>query len=170
MEANFYMKKTIALLFVLCAVLAPVMADAFISANDLDPAKLSAAAEYDGVYVYATADKGVTIETIDETREAEDGEVFNARIKLNGSGKASYRSIGFNAAAGETLTVYLNSSSKSDARSLIVAKADGTTVATLTATPDTGTAGMASVKLPSAGDYLVYSKSGGINVYMLISE
>lgn len=164
------MKKTIALLFILFSVLAPVMAEAFISANDLDPAKLSSAVEYDGVHIYATADKGVTIETIDETREAEDGEVFNARIKLNGSGKPGYRSIGFTAAEGETLTVYLNSSSKSDARSLLVVNADGNTVATLTADPDTGTAGIATAVLPAAGDYLVYSKSGGINVYMLISE
>lgn len=164
------MKKTIALLFILCSVIAPLMAEAFISANDLESAKLTANAEYEDVTIYATADKGVTIETIDETREAEDGEVFNARIKLNGSGKADYRALGFSAAAGETLTVYLNSSSKSDARSLLVVAADGTAVSTLTAPPDAGTAGIASCTLPSSGDYLVYSKSGGINIYMLISE
>lgn len=164
------MKRTIALILILCAALAPLMAEAFISANDLEGAKLSAAAEYEDVTIYATADKGVTIETIDDTREAEDGEVFNARIKLGGSGNASYRSIGFSAAEGETLTVYMNSSSKSDARQLVVATADGVTVANLTAGPDSGTASMEAVKLPSAGDYLVYSKSGGINIYMLISE
>lgn len=164
------MRKIIALLILVTIALAPAMADAFISANDLEPAKLTSAVEYDGVKIYATSEKGVTIETINEVREAEDGEVFNARIKLNGSGKADYRSIGFTAGAGETLIIYLNSSSKSDARSLIVANTAGTTVATLTAPPDGSVAGIATAKLPAAGDYLVYSKSGGINIYMLISE
>lgn len=164
------MKKTIAILLILSAILSPLAAEAFLSANDLEDAKLTSPVEYDGVTIYATSDKGVTIETIEDTREAEDGEIFNSRIKLGGSGKPEYRSIGFSAGEGETLTVYLNSSSKSDARTLVVAKADGTQVATITAPQDGDVAGMGSVALPEAGDYLVYSKSSGINVYMLISE
>lgn len=164
------MKKIMCALLIGLCLAVPVFAGGFLSANDLKAENLAASKTFDSFIVKATADKGVTIETVDEVREAEDGEIFNARIKLNGSGKADYRSVQFNGKQGETLTVYLNSGSKTDARVLIVAKADGSIVSNLTAPPDTGAAGIASCVLPANGTYVMYSKSSGINLYQIIVE
>ncbi|MDY4611186.1 MAG: hypothetical protein SPD11_11305 [Sphaerochaetaceae bacterium] len=164
------MKKFMCALLIGLSLAVPVFAGGFLSANDLAADKLATSKTFDGFTVKATADKGVTIETVDEVREAEDGEIFNVRIKLNGSGKADYRSVQFDGKQGETLTVYLNSGSKTDARVLIVAKADGSVVSNLTAPPDSGVAGIASCKLPTTGTYVMYSKSSGINLYQIIVE
>ncbi|MFA6689728.1 MAG: hypothetical protein WCR05_10930 [Sphaerochaetaceae bacterium] len=164
------MKKLICAVLLGLGVIVPVLAGGFVSANDLSAEKLVSNKDIDGFVFKATGEKGITIETIDEVREAEDGEIFNARVKLNGSGNTSYRSVQFSAKKGETLTVYLNSSSKSDARVLIVAKADGTVVQSLTAPPDTGEAGIANCVLPDNGTYSIYSKSSGINLYQIIVE
>lgn len=162
------MKRTLCILLIGLSLLVPVFAGDFLSANDLEAEKLAANKTFDDFIIKATGDKGVTIEAVDEVREAEDGEIFNARIKLNGSGKADYRSVQFVGERGETLTVYLNSGSKTDARVLILAKADGTVVANLTAPPDTGVAGIASCTLPENATYVMYSKSSGINIYQII--
>ena len=164
------MRKLALLCLILTIGTASLLAGGFITANDLEPASLTAAADFDGVQILATAEKNVTIEDLgDSVREAVDGEVFNSRIKLNGSGKPEYRAIRFTSDTdGATLVVYLNSSSKTDARTLIVARPDGSQVTTLTAPPDSSDeAGIASCVLPEAGEYLVYSKSSGINIYML---
>ncbi len=158
---------------ILCVVLgAPLFAAGYISSNDLDPGTLSSSATYDdGFVIKATNEKKVSIEAVAEGRKAADGEVFNTRIKLGGSGSKDFRSVSFPAARGEKAVVYLNSSSKSDARILVVADAQGTVVASLTAPPDAdGTAGIATCLLPAAGTYTVYSKSGGINIYQIIVE
>ena len=162
------MKRLVATMAMALAMTAFLFAGDFISANDLEEMSITAPYEADGVQILATAEKGVDVESLDDNpREAEDGEIFNMRIKLNGSGKADYRAIQFTADGECELCVYLNSSSKTDARTLVVAKADGTQVATLVAPPDDGVAGFASCILPEAGEYIVYSKSSGINIYML---
>ncbi|MCI2045091.1 MAG: hypothetical protein LKJ89_01415 [Sphaerochaeta sp.] len=157
------------LLAVLCV--SPAFSEAYLSANDLDPASLPSSKTFDDVTIIATADKGVTIERIDQVREAADGEVFNLRIKLNGSGKPTYRCVSVPAKAGETLTVYLNSSSKTDARILAVTTADGTEVGTITAPADDGAhAGIGTFTIPKDGAYLLFSKGSGINLYAVVVE
>ncbi len=147
-------------------------AEDYLSANDLEAEKLSEIRDIDGFIIYARADKGVTIEAIDEARVAPDGEVFNARVKLNGGGAVDYRSIAFSAVAGQTVSIYLNSSSKTDARTLkFVDLSSGTVLAELAAPPDDGeNAGLVELELSEDGDYVVFSASSGINIYMIYIE
>lgn len=153
---------------VLCSQL---FAEEYISANDLEAANITSIVDIDGFKIYAVSDKNVTVEMIEVARTASDGEVFNARIKLNGSGKVDSRSIHFITKGKADLTVYLNSSSKTDARVLVLCTLDGTVIASLTAPPDTGTeAGIAKATLPTAGEYVLYSKGSGINIYQVIVE
>ena len=148
-----------------------LFAEEYISANDLEAATITSMVDIDGFKIFAVSDKNVTVELIEVARTASDGEVFNARIKLNGSGKIDSRSIHFITKGKADLTVYLNSSSKTDARVLVLCTLDGTVIASLTAPPDTGTeAGIAKATLPTAGEYVLYSKGSGINIYQLIVE
>ncbi len=145
-------------------------AEEFFTANDLAPAQVVANKAFGNFVIFARSDKGVTIEAMSAPRVAADGEVFNNRIKLNGGGAADYRSIHFTAAGATEVVVYANSSSKTDARPLVIVKvADGTVVAELVAAPDDEkNAGTAKASLPGASEYAVYSKSSGINIYMLL--
>jgi pectate disaccharide-lyase len=140
-----------------------------LSANDLAPAQITEVKVFDKFTINAKSDKGVTIEAVDKARTAADGEVFNARIKLNGSGAAEYRSISFTVKAKAKLTIYLCSSSKTDARTLKLVDAKGTVIADIVAPPDDEVkAGTATVDLPDAGTYTVYSAGSGINIYGIV--
>ncbi len=152
----------------LCQTAAAEAPAVSLNANDLAPAQLTETKTFDAFTVYAKSDKGVTIEAIDAARTAGDGEVFNARIKLNGSGALEYRSVSFTVKAKAKVTIYLCSSSKTDARTLKLVDAKGAAVADLVAPPDDGAkAGMAAADLPAAGTYFVYSGGSGINIYMI---
>lgn len=149
--------------------------DTYLSANDLEAASLTAAKEIDGFTILATADKGVKIEAMDDGREAEDGELFTMRIKLNGSGALTYRAVSFKGKKGQKVIVYLNSSSKTDARVLQLADKDGNVIASITAPVDSDPAapqpaGMGEAVLPADGEFFLYSKSSGINLYQIIVE
>ena len=171
MEKGICMKKLliVVLLGLLCAL--PLSSKAYLSVNDLDPQKLSSTKTFDDVSICATSEKGVSIDLIDVARTAKDGEIFNSRIKLGGTGSTAYRSLKFTAKKGEKLTIYLNSSSKTDARTLAIAKQDGTEVATIVADPDTGTvAGMGTYVFIEDGVYYVYSKNSGIYIYEIVVE
>lgn len=85
------MKKAVIILLVAFFALSTVFSTAYISVNDLDAEKVTETKDYDGVVFVATPDKHMTIEMLDDGREAEDGEVFNGRIKLDGSGKSTQR-------------------------------------------------------------------------------
>lgn len=165
-------KKTFML--ALCAMIGLMAATAasaeeFFTANDLEAAQITATKAFGSFTIFARSDKGVTIEAMSAPRVAVDGELFNNRIKLNGGGAADYRSIHFTVAGATEVAIYTNSSSKTDARTLIVAKlADGAVVAELVAPPDDEkNAGLAKAALPGAGEYVLYSKSSGINIYQI---
>lgn len=144
-------------------------AEESLNANDLQPAKLAAPAVFDGFTINATPEKAVTIDAVSPALTAPDGEVFNFRIKLGGSGKAEYRSIKFPAKAGADVAVYLNSSSKTDARILKAVDGNGAVLAELTAPADTGAeAGYATFKAAADGDILVFSADSGINIYAIV--
>jgi len=144
-------------------------AEEFFTANDLVPAQITTTKAFGSFAIFARSDKGVTIEAMSAPRVAADGEVFNNRIKLNGGGAAEYRSIHFTAAGETEVVIYTNSSSKTDSRTLVLAKlADGAVIAELVAPPDDEkNAGMARAALPGAGEYVLYSKSSGINIYQI---
>ena len=164
------MKKAVVLFTIMALVVSGAFATAFISVNDLEPEKVVDTKEYEGVVFIATPDKHMTIESLDDGREAEDGEVFNGRIKLEGSGKSSQRAIKFEALKGEVLKVYLNSSSKTEARTLVIADMAGAQVGAITAPVDGGEVGIGTFEIPSDGTFYLWSKKSGINIYMLIVE
>lgn len=164
------MKRIIAVSLFLLLASSLVFSSAYISVNDLEAEKVTQTKDYDGVKLIATSDKHMTIEMLDDGREAEDGEVFNGRIKLEGSGKISQRAVSFEAKKGEVLKVYLNSSSKTEARTLVVADSSGAQVGAITAPVDGESVGIAVFEIPSDGTYYLWSKKSGINIYALIVE
>jgi len=168
-KKNIFGLRAMAIMLVLGLFLCPALfAEEYISANDLEAATIKTTVTIDGFSIFATAEKAVNVEAIDEPRTAQDGEIFNARIKLNGSGKAEYRSVHFTTQGKAALTIYTNSSSKTDARILLLCAVDGTVIGELTAPADSGIAGMATATIPAAGEYVVYSKSSGINIYQIV--
>ena len=164
------MKKAVIILLVAFFALSTVFSTAYISVNDLDAEKVTETKDFDGVVFVATPDKHMTIEMLDDGREAEDGEVFNGRIKLEGSGKSTQRVIKFDAVKGEVLKVYLNSSSKTEARTLVVADSTGAQIGAITAPVDGGVVGIGTFEIPSDGSFFLWSKKSGINIYMIIVE
>ena len=164
------MKKAVIILLVAFFALSTVFSTAYISVNDLDAEKVTETKDFDGVVFIATPDKHMTIEMLDDGREAEDGEVFNGRIKLEGSGKSTQRAIKFDAVKGEVLKVYLNSSSKTEARTLVVADSTGVQIGAITAPVDGGEVGIGTFEIPSDGSFFLWSKKSGINIYMIIVE
>ena len=164
--------KKIILSAALAAVgLAGAYAEEYLSAADLTAGAITAALEAEGFTVYARSDKNVTVEAMDPGRTAADGEVFTARIKLNGGGAVDFRSIGFSAKTGAVVTIYLNSSSKTDARVLKVTDEAGNVLAELVAPPDVGAvAGTATFTVPKDGKYFVFSAASGINIYLIDIE
>ena len=164
------MKKAVIILLVAFFALSTVFSTAYISVNDLDAEKVTVTKDFDGVVFVATPDKHMTIEMLDDGREAEDGEVFNGRIKLEGSGKSTQRAIKFDAVKGEVLKVYLNSSSKTEARTLVVADSTGAQIGAITAPVDGGEVGIGTLEIPSDGSFFLWSKKSGINIYMIIVE
>lgn len=142
--------------------------EGYINANDLEKTEIvEESKQEDGFVLLGTAEKNVTVDTC-PTHTAEDGEVFTQRIKLNGSGTAEYRNISFPAKKGETVTVYGNSGSKTDTRSIIVMGTAGQ-VAELSMDPDPSGAkpSIESFKAPADDTYMIYSKKSGINVYQI---
>ena len=164
------MKKAVIILLVALFALSTVFSTAYISVNDLDAEKVTETKDFDGIVFVATPDKHMTIEMLDDGREAEDGEVFNGRIKLEGSGKSTQRAIKFDAVKGEVLKVYLNSSSKTEARTLVVADSTGAQIGAITAPVDGGEVGIGTFEIPSDGSFFLWSKKSGINIYMIIVE
>lgn len=145
----------------------------YLSANDCKTWAIDGEKEVEGFIMKGTPEKQMNIELLGkEPRTAPDGEIFDKRIKLNGSGSMDYRSITFNVAKPSKLYVYTNSSSKTEARTLVVNQIVdgalvqvGTIVAPLDNVKD---AGIGMVELPEAGDYVIFSKKSGINIYMLL--
>lgn len=160
----FRTKTLVTLVALMTALAAPLVAETTLNANDLPVGTLTAPTAFEGFELLARADKSVVVEAVDEGRTATDGEVFNARIKLGGAGGPEFRAVRFTTAAAQ-LVVYCNSSSKADARTIRVADQEGTVVADLVA-PTDGVPGLVTCDLPG-GTYLVYSTSGGVNLYQV---
>lgn len=166
--------KKILLLTLIFAVLPLFLfaEEVFFSANDLEIATLSEKTDYDGFVINATEAKSVAIQEMDE-READDGEIFNNRIKLGGSGDKEKLSITFPLKKGDKVTVYLNSSSKTDERVLNVLSSSSTkpvfTLPAIAATKD-GKVGMVTFTSPEDGSYTLCSAKSGIYIYAIKVE
>ncbi len=166
------MKKIIITAALALLISAALFAEGFISANDLDPAKYTSPVTFDGFTINATSSKAAEIQEMDE-RTAPDGEIFNNRIKLNGAGTNEVYSITFQAKKGERVTVYLNSSSKTDERVLVLfTPTDATAIQTIAAPPATAdnTAGMGSFTIEKDGTYTIGSAKSGIYIYAIVIE
>lgn len=163
--------KCIVFTLLLITGISGLSAQDFLSANDLKSGKILETTVFDGFTIFAKSEKAVDIEAIDPARTAADGEVFNMRIKLNGGGAVDFRAVGFSAKAKQKIIVYLNSSSKTDARILKLVAEDGTVISELSAPPDDGlVAGIAEFTVTASGKYAVFSAGSGINLYQIIIE
>lgn len=111
--------------------------------------------------ILATSSKTVKIDSVAVT--ADDGTEFTKAVNLGGSGKTTYRAIQFTLPVSATLNVYALSGGDA-ARTLNVTDADGNVITTIEAAAKGDYVSAANVTL-DAGTYLIYSKSGGINVY-----
>ncbi|NLM01005.1 MAG: hypothetical protein GX220_06075 [Treponema sp.] len=145
----------------------------YLSANDCKAWTIDGEKEVEGFIMKGTAEKPMNVEPLGkEPRTAPDGEIFDKRIKLNGTGGLDFRSVTFSVAKPSKLYVYNNSSSKTEARTLVVSQIiDGALVEVGTIVApidDTANAGIGMVELPGAGDYLITSKKSGINIYMIL--
>ncbi|HWR11545.1 MAG TPA: hypothetical protein VN445_06980 [Rectinemataceae bacterium] len=161
----------LALCLMACLIAATAAgAQEFFTANDLAAVQITATTKFGAFAIYARSDKGVTVEAMSAPRVAADGEVFNNRIKLNGGGAMDYRSIHFTTGGNAEVAFYANSSSKTDARTLVLVNvADGAVIAELVApADDEKNAGIATAAVPRAGEYALYSKSSGINIYQIV--
>lgn len=165
------MKKAFLLIVSLLLMTSILSAAVYVNANDLEPAQItSELALEDGIKIVGADGKHVTIEAMTDPNEAPDGEIFNNRIKLEGSGNADQRVVKFPAVAGETLTLYSHSSGE-DARTLaLVNLATGEQVATIDAPAKADPVGISTVSIPADGEYAIYSTNKGINIYCLICE
>ena len=92
---------------------------------------------------------------------------------MNGTGKTNLYCIGFSAKKGQTVTVYLNSSSKTDERVLnLYTPASKDALLAIAAPPATedNTTGMGTFTIPYDGDFLIGSANKGIYVYAIVIE
>lgn len=138
-----------------------------LNVSELDHASLNEDLDLDDFVIKATSDKGVTIEN--NTKLSDSGINFTKRLKLNGTGAESYRSIYFSTTQEATVNVYALSGSTGKSRSLDIYK-QGTAdlVASLPAVDEvSGKIILSSTTLPEAGDYYIASPDSGVNLYYL---
>lgn len=134
----------------------------FVNASDLTAGDITEETKIgDGVYLIATSGKKITVDASKKTYE---GLSFTNRIKLNGSGKITERSIKIVAEGPGTATVYAITGSSSDlTRTLAFADATGNVIQKSDGLPNAIT--KVTFKIPSAGTYYIYSANSGINIY-----
>ncbi len=158
---------------VLSALLAvsTLNAAAYMNANDLEPGRITSEVTYeDDVRLVGTDSKHMTVEEMQDAQEAPDGEIFNNRIKLEGSGNVNQRVVKFPANEGEVLVLYAHSSGDA-VRTLALVNLDtGAEVAAINVPMKNDPVGISETEIPSDGDYALYSKGSGINIYCLICE
>ena len=164
------MKKLLTVLFAAFAIGSFAFAETYISANDLENQTLvSDLACEDGFVIHATPEKNVEIstQTSDCPNEA-NGEVYTKRIKLGGTGKIGYRTISFDAKAGQKITVCAKSSSKTDARVVNLLDAEGNVVASGEAAAYPSKISVDEFTVPADGTYNIASKSSAIYIYSIV--
>lgn len=168
------MKKIIAALTAIAAAMTlGAFAEKYVSANDLELGTLTAdKALEDDFAIKATEEKSVEIskQSSDCPNTIATGEVFTQRIKIGGMGNADYRSIFFPAKAGQKVTVYCKSSSRTDERVALVCTAEGVEVGSVVAGSYEGEISSGVVAIPADGNYYVTSKHSTIYIYEIVVE
>jgi hypothetical protein len=161
----------IALVFGLSLCGASVFAKDLLEAGTLKAGSITSETKAGKFTILATSDKGVNVDAVSPEKKAKDGSVFKTRIKLNGAGDATMRSVSFSVAKKSKITVYLNSGSKTEERTLLIANKSGDIAGEITAPADEdGVAGVGTAEISAKGDYFVYSKKSGINIYKIVIE
>lgn len=169
MKKNLF--RTALVLSILTLLAAPVVfADEVFSAADVAPVSPLVEKVVSGVFTLnATVEKPLKVEAVNEGVLAEDGESFNARISTGGSGDASTRSISFKTTGPATVLVYTLSSNKTEARTVVVTDASGSSMGEVVAPASAGSqAKVGTVTLAKAGSYVVASKSGGVYIFKIV--
>lgn len=166
------MKKNLALIVGITLLAGSVFAAGYVNANDVNKGTFTNKVELDdGFAIYGTAEKDIRVDAPDVAVNAPDGETFTQRINTRGTGSVSFRSVSFPVKAGEKVTIYGHSSSKTDTRTLLVVDADGNTVFTLDVTPyATSDAVIGSFTSTTTGTLYIWSKSGGTYIYSVVVE
>jgi len=164
------MKKLMAVIAATFMMGAAVFAEAYISANDLEPQVITSEVKCeDGFTLIATPEKGMEVsKQSSDCPNSVGDETFTKRIKIGGSGKVEYRSISFPAKAGQTVTVYSKSSSKTESRLVALLDAEGKTVATSEAGAYPSEISVGTFKIEADGTYYITSKKSTIYVYEII--
>ncbi len=101
--------------------------------------------------------------TVDANSKSIDGFDFTQRLKTNGKGSITKRSVQYTATDAATLIVYAQSSSSSSDRALVLADASGNVIGTQTALG--ASISKLTYEIPAAGTYYLYSADSGINMY-----
>ncbi len=117
--------------------------------------------------ILAESGKQIAIDSVSVT--SDNGEVYTKALNLKGNGNTSRRAIQFTLAVADEINVYALSGSDSAVRTLNVVDANGTSVATIDAAVKGDFVSAATVSL-EAGTYTIYSKSGGINIYDIVTK
>ncbi|GII97842.1 parallel beta helix pectate lyase-like protein [Sediminihabitans luteus] len=115
--------------------------------------------------IRATDAKKVTVDASDRTSDR--GDVYTQRIKLNGSGAATNRSLAFTVDEAAEVLVHTRSGSGTSDRALALYDSTGALVDSVPALADDAGVPIATETLdvPAAGSYWIGSPSSGVNVY-----
>ncbi|MBQ7158266.1 MAG: hypothetical protein IJS09_02415 [Treponema sp.] len=161
------MKKILAAVSTFLLIGAIAFAEGSFLANDLETSEsVTEAIALNGFTVNASKDKDVRVKNT--SKVAPDGKSFKKCLDLRGKQSNGARTIKFSAKKGETVTVYGNSGSKTDDRTILVQTAKKKTILKVPVKIYTGEISMGEVKIPEDGDYQVCSEDKGVYVYGII--
>jgi hypothetical protein len=136
-----------------------------LNASDLSIGDIAVDTQFQDYFtIAASSSKQVTIDA--HEKAAVDGTTFTQRIKLNGSGSETERSIHFTTTDKATVEIYAISGSSSAERSLEL-YAKGGTIAIGTAEAKKIDIVKSIITLDNAGDYYLKSPSSGVNIYSI---
>ncbi|MBN2222448.1 MAG: right-handed parallel beta-helix repeat-containing protein, partial [Vallitaleaceae bacterium] len=119
--------------------------------------------ERNGFTLVATADKKITVDA--NAKTASDGASFSQRLKLNGAGTVSERSVHFSVSAESEVKVYAMSGSSSADRKLGLYRLDDSLVGTM---QTLGASLEVTTFSVPAGEFYLASMESGINIYEVI--
>lgn len=128
--------------------------------------KMTSTITINGLTIYATSEKAVTVDTDSEPREI-DGFYFTHRLKFGGTGTSNARLLSFQVIGDCNIDIYLMSASGSADRTLNVDKGNfGNTIETIPALRYPITKGTVHYTGSATTIYL-YSPSSGVNIYAI---
>ncbi|MCR5725315.1 MAG: hypothetical protein K6G80_09550 [Treponema sp.] len=158
------MKKIIAILSTALLFCTLSFAEGYICANDIEKQTFtSEAAQEDGFVLRGTDEKVLECQPCDTVTVGED--TFTQRFKF---GSSKLTGIRFEAKAGEKVTVWGLSSSKTEARVAVFYNADKKSVGEIPVNAyDVTKASVETFTVPADGTYLLASKKNTIYIYQV---